>query len=289
MNNDEALSIVNSSEMKGSAIALENIKKHNTIPRNWYIKRYGSGSSIFVGLHGWAGSYKTFDPIVEYIPPSVSFFCIDLPGYGNSDPPEAYHIQVIASEVANVISSLGYKDITLVVYCLGGVVALYMAPLISHLLKKIIFMETFAFVPNYWSFLGQTHCGACTYYCIFENSCGSTCFSSIYNFFDPSANLKEWASGMDHTNSYNWLNAVTDESILNIEIVRPQAHRLDNIPIVIAVGANTFEDIPVSAELLLTLWPHAKIIAIPNSSHYPIEENSEFVADLCFMNLLNVQ
>ena len=51
------------------------------------VERTGDGPRAFVGVHGWAGNSRTFRRLYDYMPGDASFYTMDLPGYGESEPP----------------------------------------------------------------------------------------------------------------------------------------------------------------------------------------------------------
>ncbi|MFB6351002.1 MAG: alpha/beta fold hydrolase, partial [Bradymonadaceae bacterium] len=70
---------------------------------NLYIRHHGTGDQTVVGIHGWNGSYRTFDPLVPHLAEDASLYAIDLPGYGQSAPPAPFTIDAIAGCVAGAL------------------------------------------------------------------------------------------------------------------------------------------------------------------------------------------
>ena len=68
---------------------------------------HGTGKSVFVGLHGWNGSHRTFAPLVDRLPSSATFISLDLPGYGGSPHPPDWRLETIADQIIDTADSGG--------------------------------------------------------------------------------------------------------------------------------------------------------------------------------------
>ncbi|MGB9612078.1 MAG: alpha/beta fold hydrolase, partial [Bryobacteraceae bacterium] len=89
-----------------------------------HVERYGSGSICVLGLHGWSGSHQTFAPLEPWLPPDVSLYAPDLPGYGRSPAPRAWRLELVAAEIASLIRQLAQPSLTLLGNCSGGLLGL---------------------------------------------------------------------------------------------------------------------------------------------------------------------
>ncbi len=87
-----------------------------------------SGTPV-VYLHGAAGSWTTFRPMLSGAPAS-DLVLIDLPGWGESTRGarlEDLSIEAMARAVTGVLNSLGYRRWNLVGHSMGGFLALHIA------------------------------------------------------------------------------------------------------------------------------------------------------------------
>ncbi|MGA8788471.1 MAG: alpha/beta hydrolase [Paenarthrobacter sp.] len=92
-----------------------------------------------VYLHGAAGSWTTFRPVLPKTPlsdtplsyaPDNDRVLIDLPGWGDSTENarlESATVEAMAGAVVEVLDSLGYRSWNLVGHSMGGVIALHLA------------------------------------------------------------------------------------------------------------------------------------------------------------------
>jgi len=86
-----------------------------------------TGSETIVFLHGFTGSAKTWEPIMEQLPGDCCCIAVDLLGHGNSDTPNdpnRYHMKEQLVDLHQLFISLKVTDFTLVGYSMGGRIAL---------------------------------------------------------------------------------------------------------------------------------------------------------------------
>lgn len=86
-------------------------------------------SEATVYLHGAAGSWTTFSPLLPKAP-DIDGVLIDLPGWGESTasvPPEELSVDTIGRAVVGILDSLGYRRWNLVGHSMGGFLALHLA------------------------------------------------------------------------------------------------------------------------------------------------------------------
>ena len=73
-----------------------------------YIVRHGKGRHGVVGLHGWSGDHRTFDPLLPYLNPEITFFAVDLPGCGKSPEPKVWEMKSLGRELARELIALDH-------------------------------------------------------------------------------------------------------------------------------------------------------------------------------------
>ncbi len=87
-----------------------------------YYEDTGTGSQTIVMLHGWTSSHEVYSPVVPEISKKARCIIYDHRGHGNSK--DANHEQVtmdtLASDLDELITGLGLKDITLLGWSMGA-------------------------------------------------------------------------------------------------------------------------------------------------------------------------
>lgn len=99
---------------------------NNGIHINVLDQNHGEPTLVF--LHYWGGSFRTWDAVVAALPQRYRFIRPDLRGWGDSDAPATgYALRDFASDVKQVIASLGVADYVLVGHSMGGKIAQLLA------------------------------------------------------------------------------------------------------------------------------------------------------------------
>jgi pimeloyl-ACP methyl ester carboxylesterase len=89
--------------------------------------REGSGPAVVV-LHGWGASVETVASIVTALAPVAAVHALDLPGFGESDPPpEPWGVQEYRDFTTRFLDALGIECAAIVGHSNGGRIALAMA------------------------------------------------------------------------------------------------------------------------------------------------------------------
>lgn len=88
----------------------------------------GHGDIVFVFLHYWGGSARTWHHVVNGLRDKARCIRIDLRGWGRSVAQnECYDLETMAEDVSEVISALGLKRVVLVGHSMGGKIAQILA------------------------------------------------------------------------------------------------------------------------------------------------------------------
>ncbi len=94
--------------------------------RTRYLLR-GSGPPVLV-LHGWGASIEAVYPIVTGLAPVATVCALDLPGFGESQPPpEPWGVEDYQSFVAAFMDALAIERPAIVAHSNGGRIAIRMA------------------------------------------------------------------------------------------------------------------------------------------------------------------
>jgi pimeloyl-ACP methyl ester carboxylesterase len=75
-------------------------------------------------LHGWSDSWKSFEPVLPYLPESLHVFALSQRGHGDSGRPlEGYAPSDFAGDVADFMEVLGLRRAVIVGHSMGATVA----------------------------------------------------------------------------------------------------------------------------------------------------------------------
>jgi 3-oxoadipate enol-lactonase len=83
----------------------------------------GTGARTLVFLHGIGGDRHAFDGDVEHFGRRARAIAWDMPGYGESTPPEVMTIGTLADSLARLLDARGVARAILVGHSMGGMVA----------------------------------------------------------------------------------------------------------------------------------------------------------------------
>lgn len=238
---------------------------------------HGTRGHVFVGLHGWNGSQHTFAPLVERMPAHTRFICLDLPGYGESAPPPRWNLEAIAEQiVAAIDAEVGSARVSLVGSCSGGVVALFVAPLMAARLERFIFLEPFAFVPDYLRLFLKPVAGRFFYYSAFGNPIG--------RWITNKALSGHRQDDTDMTDSFARGSLEVPLNYLHLFDTIPSPHDFAALPgrIELVYGEHTFDAIRQSVQTWSHIWPHARHAQIAGAGHLLLDEAADVVAGRVF-------
>lgn len=75
-------------------------------------------------LHGYSDSWRSYEPVLPYLPPSIRAFAVTQRGHGDSDRPESgYAPRDFAVDVAQFADALGLTRLILVGHSMGSTIA----------------------------------------------------------------------------------------------------------------------------------------------------------------------
>ncbi|HEY8461256.1 MAG TPA: alpha/beta fold hydrolase, partial [Blastocatellia bacterium] len=114
-----------------------------------HVERYGSGSQVYFGLHGWSGDHATFAPLAAYLPAGVALYSADLPGYGRSPAPRRWELAEITDEITRAIAAIDSR-VAVIGNCSGAVFALLAAESLKGRVERLILIDPFAYLPLYF-------------------------------------------------------------------------------------------------------------------------------------------
>lgn len=71
-------------------------------------------------LHGVTDSWRSFEPVLPYLPPSVHAFALTQRGHGDADRPAGYRTRDFAADIAAFVDTLGLGRVVIVGHSMGA-------------------------------------------------------------------------------------------------------------------------------------------------------------------------
>jgi pimeloyl-ACP methyl ester carboxylesterase len=88
------------------------------------VKQGNAGGTPLLFLHGFAGSWRSFDPVLDHLPGSFQAIALTQRGHaGGSQPERGYHLSDFAADVAAVLDARGLEASFLIGHSMGAAVA----------------------------------------------------------------------------------------------------------------------------------------------------------------------
>lgn len=228
-----------------------------------YIERYGNGPIHMVGLHGWSGDHRTFEPILASLPARYTFWSVDLPGCGKSPAPAQWTFAAIARELEIALAKIP-APLHLVGNCSGAIFALAIAPALR--VTKITMIDAFAFWPWYFKIFLVKGWGRYAYLAAFANPLGRWLANlSLAKRRTSDTNLTDGFSRVDHAVTYRYLQVLDEIQSLS------QFSGIE-VPIHIVCGEKSFAAVRNSTAIWQRIFPHAKAFELTGAGHLPIRE-----------------
>ena len=118
-------------------------------------------SAAVVMVHGWPDSWRSFELVLDALPPTVSAVAVSLRGFGGSDAPEhGYEISDFAGDVVELVEHLGVKSAVYVGHSMGSRVVQRIAVERPDLVAGVVLIGGFAhvepaFVDEVWSVVSE--------------------------------------------------------------------------------------------------------------------------------------
>lgn len=246
-----------------------------------YLKRHGAGPQIFLGLHGWSGDHRTFDPLVPFLPAGATLYAPDLPGCGATPAPASWRLEPIAGELAGLVRRLARPTLTLIGNCSGALLGLAAAMRLLQAgeisrLERLVLIDPFAYWPWYFRVFGSESIGGYAFAAAFGNPVGRWVVNAaLAANRRPETNLTEGFTARSAPVARAYLRLLS-------EIEGPEQFAALARPIDILHGERTFGAVRRSAQIFASIWPQARVRVIAGAGHLPILEAPEGVARCAF-------
>lgn len=245
-----------------------------------YVERYGQGPNPLLALHGWSGDHRSFEPLLPFLPSSVTLYAPDLPGCGMSPPPREWKLACLVAELAELASSLP-RPFTLLGNCSGAILGLCLARSFSdagrqEAIARLVLIDPFAYWPWYFRVFASPRLGPRAYWFTFRNPAGRR----LVNL----ALIARRNRGTDMTAGFR---ACPEEAALAylrmLEEIRDVSEFAGlKAPVQILHGERTFRAVRRSLPVFARLWPGVEIREISGAGHLPLKEAPLAVAASIF-------
>jgi pimeloyl-ACP methyl ester carboxylesterase len=240
-----------------------------------YLKQYGTGTEVYVGLHGWSGDHTTFAPLAAHLPAEATLYSADLPGCGQSAPPASWDLPSITAEISLALTKLTPAPVTLIGNCSGALLSLLVAQRLPSV-HRLVLLDPFAYWPWYFKVFVAPGWGKYAYFATFANPLGRWLTNtSLHQRRTEKTHLTQSFAGINHTVAHRYLMLLTS-------ITSPNQFQHLRLPIDIIYGTRTFQSIKKSAALWRARWPQACCWEIPGAGHLPLEEATVALSRIIF-------
>lgn len=222
------------------------------------------GSEDWVGLHGWNGTRRTFDPLLEHLSAEIAFHAVDLPGYGASARPGEWRLRSIGEAVVDALRDAGLGRCSLIGSCSGGVVGLFVAEALGDDLEHFVWLEPFAYVPWYLSVLTLPVVGRLFYSFSFGTTVGRRTANAVLADEDEPDLMASFAdTDLDVPYRYLQLFGRLDAPE-QFESLSGTKH--------LVYADRTFDAVRTSVRRWASVWPDAATECVDGAGHLLIEE-----------------
>ena len=239
-----------------------------------HVEASGNGVRHFLGLHGWNGTLETFRPLVQALPPDVTFWSADLPGCGQSPRPAALNLDAVLDDALASIDRLP-SPMTLVGNCSGAIMALLLMQRRPQRFTRLVMIDAFAWLPWYFRvFLSPI--GGYAYWTTFANPVGRALTNlALVNRRGKQTNLTAGFRRTDHQAMTAYLH-----------IFEAAAARIDfgaiAAPVDVLYGERTFGAVRGSIAFWRQKLHVDRVACLLGAGHLPIQEATAQLRDLLF-------
>ncbi len=241
-------------------------------------QRYGDGPRTIVGLHGWSGDHRSFEPLVERMPNAFTLVSFDQPGFGKSPPPPEWNVRSLAEPIAEVIERLELDELIIVGSCSGAVVGMELGIMLEPRVARIVMIDPFMTAPWFFRLFCWGWFGRLCYLSAFANPVGRWMTNlGLAGRRADDTSLTEHFQNADHDRALGYLKALCDPGLhlRGYEKLDPLGEFL--------VGDRTFQSVKNSVDWWRrTRWPSAPLRFLPAAGHLPVHEASDDVASVVF-------
>lgn len=241
-----------------------------------YVKTWGTGTNVYLGIHGWGGGWDTFEPLARYLPENAVLYAIDLPGFGKTPSLAPWTEDGMTAAILEVVDKID-GEITLVGNCSGAIFGMLAALERPTRFKRLVLLEPFAFFPWYFRMLTWPVLGRFFYAMAFQNPMGRLITNlSLSSRRTVDTDLTESFASLNH-------DAVFAHLLLLKAVGSYTRFAPLNCPIDLIVGAVSFGAVRESVTRWMSVWKQAQVQVLDEGAHLPLQEATHRVAEITFI------
>ncbi len=230
-----------------------------------FVKEYGHGAQLVLGLHGWGGDHREFATLAPHLPADIRLLCPDLPGYGRSPRPDPLTLESILSPLAALLDRCSAAGPCILMgYCSGAALALLLAQRRPADVSRLVLIEPLACMPWYFKLFLAGRPGRLAFATAFQGGPGRRVVNGLLGLFQP--------AGEDFTQGLAQLDA--ELALGYLACLRPLGLKdltLAGVPVEIAVGEQTFRAVRRSARLLGRRLQPSRVLILAGAGHLPLK------------------
>lgn len=136
------------------------------------IHTFGDGRRDILGIHGWNGSSGAFEALAKSLGDEFTLHAVDLPGFGDSQAPEEWSLNVVTDLLARAMEDVGAPRLSVLGACSGLYFAVKLAERFPERISSVVGLEPFPRVPWYLRLFLIPGAGPLAYYTAFGNPVG---------------------------------------------------------------------------------------------------------------------
>lgn len=240
-----------------------------------HVTRTGDGPRHFLCIHGWGGGVQTFDPVKPHLPNDVSMWCIDLPGYGQSQKLSSWRYEAFETVAERFMKEFPPETFSLFGNCSGAVYGMLMVRPFVERCERMFLIDPFAFFPWYFRVLTEKNFGEFFYRMAFANPLGrGMTQQSVTQGRGESAHMTESFEALDHEVVHAYLRMMR-------QIPDYTYFGSIQLPTTLLIGERTFAAVRKSVEMWQELWDDCDVVEL-DAAHLPIQEATEALAKAVF-------
>lgn len=114
-----------------------------------YARRGTDALATVVFVHGWPDSWRSFQPVIDALPPTVGAVSVSLRGFGGSDAPaDGYTPDDFVADVRDVVEHLGVTSAVFVGHSMGTLVVQRLAASHPEVVAGLVLIGGFNRLPD---------------------------------------------------------------------------------------------------------------------------------------------
>lgn len=250
-------------------------ERHGGLSGGLAVRRFGSGSRMYVGLPGWGGSHTAFRGLVERMPEGACLYVPDLPGYGGSPAPRPVTLAGIVEPVLAWLRELAPARLTLLGNCSGGLVGALAARELPQRVARLVLVDPFAYLPWYFRLFTWGEIGRYAYLTSFGNPLGRWLTNgALRSKRKTETHMTEGFAAVDHEVTLGYLRALGELELEDLSGL--------TLPVDLAYGERTFRAVKASVARFQACWPQARAFELAGAGHLPLLEAPDALAEILF-------